>query len=431
MVKTGGTAAATGGRRRWIPSWARRTGVVLVTALVLEYMVVPQFVGARSALDVLSGVSSGFLALGLGLEMLSLMSYSALTRCVLPAPNRPSFWTVLRVDISALGVSHLLPGGGATASALRYRLFTVAGMAPADVLSATAIEGFGAAVVLAMVFTAGLLLALPTAADNPYLLAAAAASALLTAAAGAAVVLLTRHQTRTVHCVRAVASAVPRLDPDTAQRLVDSLASRLNAMAAHPRLMARTLIWASANWLFDAASLWVFLRAFGTTEGLQGMLVGYGLAGVLALVPVSPGGLGIVEGTLVSLLVGFGTSHAQAVLGVITWRLAEFWLPIPLAALTYLSLRTGTLRRHRLPARPVIPRWPVGSAPAPAMAGDAALGGAPTPGPHVSGQHGSRRGAEDDPRTAPQPGSKSDRRAGTDEDAEQHRKGTGRGTTDK
>ncbi|HEX2808498.1 MAG TPA: YbhN family protein [Kineosporiaceae bacterium] len=92
------------------------------------------------------------------------------------------------------------------------------------------------------------------------------------------------------------------------------------------------------------------------------MLVGYGLAGVLALVPVSPGGLGIVEGTLVSLLVGFGTSHAQAVLGVITWRLAEFWLPIPLAALTYLSLRTGTLRHHRLPARPVIPVWQQGSA---------------------------------------------------------------------
>jgi hypothetical protein len=51
-----------------------------------------------------------------------------------------------------------------------------------------------------------------------------------------------------------------------------------------------------------------------------------------------------VEGTLVSVLVGFGIPHAHAVLGVITWRLAEFWLPIPLSALTYLSLRTGTLR---------------------------------------------------------------------------------------
>ncbi|HEX2808499.1 MAG TPA: lysylphosphatidylglycerol synthase domain-containing protein [Kineosporiaceae bacterium] len=230
--------------------------MVLITALVLEYLVVPQFVGARAALTVLSGVSPGFLALGLGLELASLMSYSALTRCVLPAPNRPSYWTVLRVDISALGVSHLLPGGGATASALRYRLFTVAGMAPADVLSATAIEGFGAAVVLAMVFTAGLLSALPSAADNPYLLVTAGVSGVLTAAAGAAVVLLTRHQERTVRWVRAAASVVPRLDPDTAQRLVDSLASRLNALAGHPRLLAKTLIWASANWLFDAASLW-------------------------------------------------------------------------------------------------------------------------------------------------------------------------------
>jgi hypothetical protein len=132
----------------------------------------------------------------------------------------------------------------------------------------------------------------------------------------------------------------------------------------------------------------VFLRAFGPAEGLQDMLVGYGLAGVLALVPVSPGGLGIVEGTLVSLLVGFGTSHAQAVLGVITWRLAEFWLPIPLAALTYLSLRTGTLRHHRLPARPVIPVWQQGSATTPRTASDAVLSGAPTPEPHRSDQRG-------------------------------------------
>ena len=58
------------------------------------------------------------------------------------------------------------------------------------------------------------------------------------------------------------------------------------------------------------------------------------------------------------MLAGFGTPHAEAVIGVITWRLAEFWLPIPLAALAYLSLRTGPLRHLGLPGRPLVPRAP-------------------------------------------------------------------------
>lgn len=207
-----------------------------------------------------------------------------------------------------------------------------------------------------MVFGAGLLLALPSALDNPYLLVAALVAGVCLVAAGVTSVLLTRRTEQMVHVVRSAAAVLPGVPPDGAQRLVESLAARLAALVGDRGLMAWTLTWASANWLLDAAALWVFLRAFGQTEGLQGMLVGYGLAGVLALLPLTPGGLGIVEGTLVSVLVGFGTPQANALLGVITWRLAEFWLPIPLAALSYLSLRTGTLRHHHLPARVPIVR---------------------------------------------------------------------------
>jgi uncharacterized protein (TIRG00374 family) len=355
--------ATSGKKRRWIPQWARRTGLVLVTVLIVEYFVLPQLAGARSAAHLLSRVTPGYLVVGLALELASLVSYSALTRSLMPPGSRPSLWTVLRVDLSGLGVSHVVPGGGATATALRYRLFTVAGMARTDVLTATAIEGVGTAVVLAGVFAAGLVVAFPSARHNSFFLVAGVMAAVLLAVGAAAVVGLTRRHEQTVRVVRAAAARLPRIDPDSAQRAVDNLAGRLNALVADPRLLARTMGWATANWLFDAASLWVFIRAFGHTQGLEGLLVGYGLAGILALLPLTPGGLGIVEGTLVSVLVGFGTPHANAVLGVITWRLAEFWMPIPLGALTYLSLRTGLLRPHRLPARPILPRPDRQSAP--------------------------------------------------------------------
>lgn len=70
-----------------------------------------------------------------------------------------------------------------------------------------------------------------------------------------------------------------------------------------------------------------------------GLFVAYGLANLLATLPISPGGLGIIEGVLIPSLVGFGTPQAVAVLGVVSWRLFEFWAPIPVAGVAYASLR--------------------------------------------------------------------------------------------
>ena len=46
-------------------------------------------------------------------EAASLVSYSLMTRSLLPQ-NRSRFSWLLRSDLTGLGVSHLLPGGGAT-----------------------------------------------------------------------------------------------------------------------------------------------------------------------------------------------------------------------------------------------------------------------------------------------------------------------------
>ena len=81
-------------------------------------------------------------------------------------------------------------------------------------------------------------------------------------------------------------------------------------------LLGRVLGWAAANWLLDAAALWVFLRAFGVSTDLDALLVAFGLVNVLAVIPITPGGLGIIDVALPSALVGFGLTRSTAVLGV-------------------------------------------------------------------------------------------------------------------
>ena len=73
----------------------------------------------------------------------------------------------------------------------------------------------------------------------------------------------------------------------------------------------------------------------------------YGLANVLAAIPLTPGGLGVVEATLTSTLVGFSTPRAVAMLGVVGYRLVNFWLPIPLGGLAYLSLQLDAAAPRR------------------------------------------------------------------------------------
>ena len=97
--------------------------------------------------------------------------------------------------------------------------------------------------------------------------------------------------------------------------------------------------WAISAFFLDAASLWLCLWAYGTTVTLGVLLVAHGAANLAALLPLSPGGLGVVEGVLVPTLTLLGAAGGPVVLGVLTWRALQFWLPIPVSGLSYLSLR--------------------------------------------------------------------------------------------
>jgi uncharacterized protein (TIRG00374 family) len=322
----------------------RRSALLILLALVVEYLVLPQIGGVGRSLHLLGRVNVGFLVLGIVLEAASLASYAELTRAMLP-PGSSRFSRVWRIDLSTLALSHVLPGGTAGGDGLGYRLLTNEGVSGGDAGLALAIQGIGSALVLNAILWLALIVSIPLSGFNPLYGAAAAAGALVLAAFAAVVLLVTKGEDRAASALRAVVGRLPLVKPnaaETANRVVHQIAARIRVMAADRALMRRAVLWASANWLLDAASLFVFLAAFGHVENPVGLLVAYGLAYVLAAIPVTPGGLGIVEGVLVPSLVGFGATRAVAIVAVIGYRLVNFWLPIPVGAGAYLSLRAGS-----------------------------------------------------------------------------------------
>jgi uncharacterized protein (TIRG00374 family) len=339
--------------RRVLPPPVWKVGRLLLVALIVEYFVVPQIAGTRKALHELVHVNPVLLLAGVGLEVASLLSYAQLTRSVLPREGRPGPWTILRIQLTTLSLSHCVPGGTAAGSGLGYRLLTHAGVEGPDVGFALGTQSLGSAVVLNVVFWVALVVSIPVWGFSPLYLTAAVVGLVLMTIFATLLVLLTRGEAWLGALLARAGARIPFIDEHTLQRLFVQVARRVRELLTTPRRLVSAVVWAAANWLLDAGSLWVFLRAFDPHwVNLDGLLVAYGLANVLAAIPLTPGGLGVVEATLTSALVGFGATRAVALLGVVSYRLVNFWLPIPVGGLAYVSLHyepSETGRRRAAP----------------------------------------------------------------------------------
>jgi len=79
--------------------------------------------------------------------------------------------------------------------------------------------------------------------------------------------------------------------------------------------------------LFDmGAMFWLFVAA-GNQLTPGKVLSGYALPLLIGKVAVIPGGIGVVEGTMILLYRGFGVATATAVLVVLAYRVIAFWMP--------------------------------------------------------------------------------------------------------
>jgi len=138
------------------------------------------------------------------------------------------------------------------------------------------------------------------------------------------------------------------------QRAVNRTVRRRRKVAGLPqKLLAerdfiRTTIgehWAAAvfsaagNIGFDYIALLCALRAIGAQPRPSLVLLAYTAAALLALIPLTPGGLGFVEAGLVGTLTLAGVNPSDALVATLVYRLVSFWLPIPVGGGAYALFR--------------------------------------------------------------------------------------------
>jgi uncharacterized protein (TIRG00374 family) len=328
--------------RVWLPMLVRpvRHGVLIfIVLLVVEYLVVPELVGASKDLYLLGQVNALWLIAGVVLEGVSLFCYALLTRVLLPPGPKPGLSRLFRIDLSAAAVAHVIPAGTLGTAALGFRLFTAEGISGNDAAVMMAAKGLGSTVVLNVLLWLSLVISIPLAGFQPIYGTVAIIGTVVLLAVGAVVLGVTRGAGLASWVVRAVGDKIPRLSGERLERAIREASSTVSVLARDKRVLAWSLIWASLNWLLDAASLWCFVAAFGSLVNPVELFAAYGIANVAGALPITPGGLGVVDSVAPLLLVGFGVTRSVATLGVIGWRLVNFWLPIPTGALSYVSLR--------------------------------------------------------------------------------------------
>jgi len=329
----------------------RFTLKLLAFVTIVYFAAVTIVPGVREAASKLRSVDPALLLLGLLLELAALFAYTLLTRAALgDEGEKISRMRLFRIQMSTKALSSIVPGGSAAGSAMGYRLMTLSTVNGPDAGFALATAGLGSAVVLNLIFWLALMVSIPIRGVNPGYATAAISGIVLMLVAGGVVFGLMEGQGRAEKMLRWAARHL-RLNEDRTAAGVRHIGMRLDDLAGDRVLLLRVLGWAAANWILDAAALWVFLRAFGTTLDVDALIVAFGLANVLAVIPITPGGLGIIDIALPSALVGFGVPRSTAVLGVATYRLAQFFFPIVLGGVLYGTLRVGPWsikRRDRL-----------------------------------------------------------------------------------
>ena len=81
-------------------------------------------------------------------------------------------------------------------------------------------------------------------------------------------------------------------------------------------------------WAGDILCLWAALRLVNAQLSVAALVLGYSGGYVLTRRALPAGGAGVVEIALTFALVGMGLRFTPALLGVVVYRLFNFWLPI-------------------------------------------------------------------------------------------------------
>ena len=314
--------------------------IAILAALLLVVLFAP---GLHKVSSLLDEARPGWIALAIGLEALSCVSYVLMFRPIFC--QRMRWRTAWNISWSELGAGSLVPASGAAGLALGAWALHEGGMAT-DRIARRSVAfflikssvNFIAVAVLGLALAVGLLPG-----DQPlWLTLGPALLSLLVIAAVVAIPLLGEGDPAPPD-----AGKVLRAWVAVRRALVTGTAEALATLRSGNVLV---IAGAIGYWAWDNAVLWATFHAFGASIPLTTVLLGYLIGQLGGLLPI-PGGIGGIDGGLIGTLIVFGAPAAVTAAAVLTYRVILFWLPLVVGSISFIALRRELAHSE---ARPLV-----------------------------------------------------------------------------
>jgi putative heme transporter len=272
-----------------------------------------------------------------------------------------NYWQAMKVNQASTSIANSLPGGGALGIGVTTAMLSSYGFTGSEIGLSILVTGiWNNFVKLGMPVLALPLLAVQGGASPALVTASLAGVGALIAAI--IVFALVLHSEELARRVGAKLGAMVGLFKRATRRA--ETADWEESVAKFRRdtisLLEHRWVWLTSATLVSHLSLYLVLllalRHVGVSEAEASwvqVLAAFSFVRLISALPITPGGLGVVELGLTAALVAAGGDQAQIVAGVLIYRALTYLAPIPLGALAYIFWRKGA-RRRRL-AREVSP----------------------------------------------------------------------------
>lgn len=298
-------------------------GVALIAAVFVE--VVPRIASYGSVAHELGTVSAPWAVALAGSSALDVLTTPLPWRALLP---QLSWLGALGFTQASTALTTVLPGGAPLGMALSFGLLRRLGVTAGAAGFAVALTGIWSQVMIFLYPLAGALLVFA----NGHVFGSAAAIAGASAAGAALLVGLTVAALWSPAAAQRLGDAAGRIAARFArllrrsppawsgETLVQLREERLSHLRRRwPSLTAATL----ANQLSAYLVFELCLRAVGISFGqlpASEAFLAWAIGRVLTSLPLTPGGIGVVELGMIGTLVGFGAPHAHIVAAVLLYR---------------------------------------------------------------------------------------------------------------
>jgi len=309
-------------------------------------LLLPRLVGPERALGLLRQARWPLLVVAVVAEAVSLAGYADLFRHILRVLDvRLTFRNVMNIVLAGLSFSHLFGAGGAAGMVVSYNALRKREVPHGLIFVGIAALNFFAYVVLWTMFLVALVSVVSSGRLDPWSYGLALVLIVTLLWLSGYGVYLYRHRAKMRRRVSQVAALVNRLyrreriRPDHIDEWLDHLFAGMRRMGTHRGAKRTAVAYSCMFWVFDLLCLYLVFLAFGYHVPLAALTVSYAVANAVGSLAPTPGGLGAVEGLLITLLVSFDVPSAQAIAVVLVYRLINFWLPIPAGFGSYLAIR--------------------------------------------------------------------------------------------